>query len=273
MLSKWHYRRFIISLKVQMKTISIPKSLSFSLILACAISLHIGRAAATIEPAVKQSTSGICHDKSSASFERTKNYKPFDTIVSCIEAGGRLPKSKTKQIDQATKEAIEQGSAFVTLYNRSDWPHWLDTDRDCQNTRHEILTQASSKLVTFKTENECSVLNGEWYDPYSGETFTTSKDLDLDHIVPLKFAHGHGGSNWSRELKAKFANDTENLILAMASLNRQKGAKGIDEWLPPNFSYRCAYIARFNAVMTKYQLSFIPSEQRIVNRLVKACKN
>jgi hypothetical protein len=68
-----------------------------------------------------------------------------------------------------------------------------------------------------------------------------------------------------------FANDLDNLILAKASLNRQKGAKGLTEWLPPNYSYRCEYIARFNAVMEKYELSYIPSEQRIVNRMIKAC--
>jgi hypothetical protein len=68
-----------------------------------------------------------------------------------------------------------------------------------------------------------------------------------------------------------FANDFDNLILTQASLNRQKGAKGIDEWLPPNHPYRCQYIARFNAVMTKYGLTYIASEQRIVNRLIKAC--
>jgi hypothetical protein len=68
-----------------------------------------------------------------------------------------------------------------------------------------------------------------------------------------------------------FANDLDNLILVKASLNRQKGAKGLTEWLPLNFPYRCEYITRFNAVMAKYELSYIPSEQRIVNRMVKAC--
>jgi hypothetical protein len=47
------------------------------------------------------------------------------------------------------------------------------------------------------------------------------------------------------------------------SLNRQEGAKGADEWLPPNYSYRCAYIARVNSVMDKYELKlkYIPAEQ------------
>jgi hypothetical protein len=68
-----------------------------------------------------------------------------------------------------------------------------------------------------------------------------------------------------------FANDVDNLILAKASLNRQKGAKGLDEWLPPNQSYRCEYISRFNSVMAQYELSYIPSEKRIINRMVRAC--
>jgi 5-methylcytosine-specific restriction endonuclease McrA len=254
-----------------MKTLALPKVLSLSWLLALTISFGSCAANATSEPLVKQSSSGICHDKSSGSFKRTKNYKPFDTIAACIDAGGRLPKGKTYQIDNATNEAVDEDRAFVTLYNRSDWPHWLDDDKDCQNTRHEILIQTSTKPVEFKTDNECNVLTGEWYDPYSGDTFTISKDLDLDHIVPLKFAHGHGADSWSRERKAMFANDLDNLILAKASLNRQKGAKGLTEWQPPNFPYRCEYIARFDAVMAKYELSYIPSEQRIVNRMVKAC--
>ena len=95
--------------------------------------------------------------------------------------------------------------------------------------------------------------------------------LDLDHIVPLKFAHGHGGDKWSRERKQAFANDLDNLILVQASLNRQKGAKGLDEWLPPNHLYRCEFINRFNAVIDKYGLKFIPSEKRIVDKMKLAC--
>jgi hypothetical protein len=223
------------------------------------------------ETIVKQSTSGICHDESSSSYSRTINYTAFESIAACIEAGGRLPKSQTKQVDKAIDEAVEQGNAFVTLYDRSDWPHWSDDDKDCQNTRHEILISTSKKIVEFKTENGCNVSTGEWFDPYLGNTYFNSAELDLDHIVPLKFAHGHGADIWSRERKEAFANDLDNLILVQASLNRQKGAKGLDEWLPPNHLYRCEYISRFNVIMSKYELKYIPTEQRIIDRMVKAC--
>jgi hypothetical protein len=254
-----------------MKAVTLFRVVPFSLFLVFAICDDSMAAMSFNDAKVKLSSSGICHDQTSASFKRTKKYQAFDTVAGCIAYGGRLPKAKTKPIDKATDEAIEQGRAFVTLYDRGEWPHWLDDDKDCQNTRHEILLQTSTKAVSFKSEKQCNVLSGEWYDPYSSETFTISKDLDLDHIVPLKFAHGHGASSWSREKKALFANDLDNLILAQASLNRQKGAKGLNNWLPPNHQYRCEYITHFNKVMSKYDLAYIPSEQRIVNRLVKAC--
>jgi hypothetical protein len=254
-----------------MKAVTLFRVVPFSLLFAFTITTDSLATTSANEPKVKLSASGICHDETSASFNRTKNYQVFDTIVDCIAQGGRLPKAKTKPIDKATDGAIEQGRAFVALYNRGDWPHWLDSDKDCQNTRHEILIQTSTKAVSFKSKKQCNVLSGEWYDPYSSETFTISKDLDLDHIVPLKFAHGRGGDSWSRKQKAIFANDRDNLILAQASLNRQKGAKGLSDWLPPNHQYRCEYITHFNRVMDKYDLAYIPSEQRIVNRLVKAC--
>lgn len=222
-------------------------------------------------PSVKLSASGICHDKDSAWFNSTNKYQAFDTVALCIAHGGRLPKAKTQPIDKATVEAIEQERAFVTLYNRNDWPHWLDDDNDCQNTRHELLIQTSTTAVTFNSEKQCYVLTGQWYDPYSNQIFTDSRELDLDHLVPLKFAHSRGANHWDRQQKALFANDRDNLILAKASLNRQKGAKGLPAWLPPNHQYRCQYIAHFNKIMNKYGLIYISSEQRIVNRLVKAC--
>jgi hypothetical protein len=184
-----------------MKAVTLFRVVPLSLLLLLTISIDSIATTSSNEPKVKLSSSGICHDKSSASFSRTKNYQAFDTVAACIAQDGRLPKAKTKPIDKATDEAIEQGRAFVTLYNRGDWPHWLDSDKDCQNTRHEMLIQTSTKTVSFKSEKQCNVLSGEWYDPYSSETFTISKDLDLDHIVPLKFAHGHGGSSWNRQQK------------------------------------------------------------------------
>ena len=51
------------------------------------------KAPAADAPAVKKSDSGICHDKSSPSYERTKNFTPFKTMDECIKSGGTAPKN------------------------------------------------------------------------------------------------------------------------------------------------------------------------------------
>jgi hypothetical protein len=65
----------------------------------------------------------------------------------------------------------------------------------------------------------------------------------------------------------------DDLLLVSATLDRQKGAKEPVKWLIPNHSYRCEYIAHFNTVMMKYDLKYIASERRIVDRLLKTCIN
>ncbi len=160
---------------------------------------------------VKKSTSGICYDTSSVFHNRTKNFETFSTISACLESGGRLPKSKSAY-QQAEKEALSEDKVFTSDYYRDNWRHWIDDDSDCQDTRHEMLIFTSNTFVEFKTDRGCQVTVGEWYDPYSGDTFTDSTAVDLDHIVPLKFAHGHGGDKWSRDKRQTFANDPQNLL-------------------------------------------------------------
>lgn len=157
------------------------------------------------------------------------------------------------------------------MYKRADWPHWIDTDRDCQNTRSEILIRASSRPVTYRNTKKCSVIAGEWHDPYTGKTWHKASDLDIDHVVPLKWAHIHGGDQWPVARKREYANDNANLIAVEDNANQAKSDKGPVDWMPPNQGFRCEYLKRFNHVVVKYQLSYTASEKRIVERMQKAC--
>lgn len=74
-------------------------------------------------------------------------------------------------------------------------------------------------------------------------------------MVPLKWAWDHGADKWSQEKREQFANDRVNLVAVEASLNRSKGAKGLDEWLPP--ANQEQYKARFKRILLKYGLSGI----------------
>jgi len=76
------------------------------------------------------------------------------------------------------------------------------------------------------------IIRGLWQCRYTGLWFWNSRKLDVDHIIPLKYADEHGGASWSARKKEQFANDLENLIPVSAGANRGKGARGPTEWLP-----------------------------------------
>jgi len=156
-------------------------------------------------------------------------------------------------------------------YDRSDWKHWIDSDHDCQNTRHELLLRESLEPVTFKTELKCNVATGLWFGQYLGVVFTESSDLDLDHIIPLKWAHDHGAWRWSGEDKQLFANDYQNLILVDDGRNQSKGAKGPGEWMPDNSAYHCMYVFRWSYLIGKYNLSANQADKDKIGEVIGKC--
>ena len=92
-------------------------------------------------------------------------------------------------------------------YDRNDYRHWVDEDKDCQNTRHEVLIAESSTPVGFKTSKGYRVVSGSCLGAYSGDVFTDASLLDIDHLVPLKEAHESGGFDWDADRRRDYAND------------------------------------------------------------------
>jgi hypothetical protein len=146
-------------------------------------------------------------------------------------------------------------ASAASEYSRKDWNHWIDSDNDCQNTRHELLISESLSPVNYKNDKKCAVSTGRWYGSYLDKHFTESSDLDVDHIVPLKWAHDHGAAEWSKDRKKEFANDTGNLLLVDDSENQSKGAKGPAEWMPPNKAFHCAYLVKWALLIRQYALN------------------
>lgn len=198
---------------------------------------------------VKKSKLDICHAQGTQYYSRTKNFTPYDTLEQCLASGGRLPKGQSYTLQSKPKAEPE----ILTKYSRDEFGRgWADEDRDCQNTRQEILISLSTAPVRFSDDRECRVTFGRWVSMYSGEVIFDASKLDIDHIVPLKWAWDHGASEWSKEKREKFSNDPINLVAVEASLNRQKGAKGLDEWLPPKNEIQ--YKSRFNRILKLYGL-------------------
>lgn len=197
---------------------------------------------------VKQSRHGICHDPSSPNYRSLKYFKSFNSLQACLKHHGRRPKNV-----HHSSEAPLSGSH--ARYARAEFGHgWADTDHDCQNSRTEALIRQSTGQVTFKTDRHCRVIKGRWISPYSGQILYEASQIDIDHIVPLSWAWQHGANHWTSQKRKRFANDPSNLVSVEASLNRQKGDKGPEQWLPPK--NQCAYLSRFKRITKKYDLPF-----------------
>ena len=128
--------------------------------------------------------------------------------------------------------------------------------------------------MTYRDDRQCRVEAGRWLDPYTGNAFTDPGDLDVDHLVPLANAHRSGGWAWSAERKRQFANrlgDAAHLIAVTASANRQKGAKGPEEWRPPDTSYWCEYATAWARVKRAWGLTATPAEAIALREMLRTC--
>ena len=210
---------------------------------------------------VKRSKSGICHDKSSPYYQRTKSFTPYDSLSHCLAKGGRLPKSQKN----ASSSINDDDNYSRDKFGKG----WSDVDGDCQNTRHEVLIKTSTIPVVFNGSNNCSVIGGRWISSFTNEIHFTAKSLDIDHLIPLSWAWSHGANAWTQEHRESFASDERNLLVVEASLNRQKSDKGPEEWLPP--ANQCAYVARFERIRRLYSLELSSNEKRNLEKLVFGC--
>ena len=89
----------------------------------------------------------------------------------------------------------------IPEYDRDEWKHWEDYDKDCQNIRHEVPIAESLPPVEFKTDDECQVHTGRWFGAFTGRHLENANHVDVDHMVPLQNAHLSGGWKWSASVK------------------------------------------------------------------------
>lgn len=223
--------------------------------------LLLGLVPALAHATIKQSSSGLCHPPQSPWYERTTNFTAFDTVEACLAAGGRLPDG----LSAATTSPEESG------YQRSHFGHgWDDRDGDCQDSRAEALIATSTTTVRFASADRCRVVTGRWISPFTGKVIQNAGNIDIDHVVPLAWAWERGASDWPRDRREAFANDSANLWPVEASLNRSKGARGPDEWMPP--AGECQYVSRFMRLLIKYDLQPSDVEAKAFKRLLESCR-
>ena len=225
---------------------------------------------------IKKSRSGICHGVNSAYYEQIKHYTAYFSLDECLASGGKVLKRNEQAVQEKifTPCSVEQINAGkdveVVKYSRDYFEHWI-RKKGCINTRHELLMSQSTAAVETG-HNYCTATQGRWLDPYTGKVFYKASELDIDHVVPLRWAWDHGADCWLSDKRKQFANDTANLLAVQASVNRTKGALWPVAWMPPDLKFHCQYVLRFMRIVKKYQLRLSELEQKQLNQLkIKVC--
>lgn len=80
-----------------------------------------------------------------------------------------------------------------------------------------------------------------------------------------------GAKQWAAERRLFYANDGLVLLAVDGPTNGAKGDKDAANWLPPNTSYHCRYVARQIAIKTKYDLWVTPPERGAMSSELNGC--
>ena len=137
-------------------------------------------------------------------------------------------------------------------YDRKDWikpSNW-------SKARNKVLTRD-------RVENH-------WICKYSGVLIKKKSEVDVDHIVPLKYAHDHCGDTLSEMKKRQLATDTLNLVATSRHENRSKGDDGVLEYMPSD--NQCWYLDRWYRVTMKYSICIPSADSGYIARGLNACR-
>jgi hypothetical protein len=159
-------------------------------------------------------------------------------------------------------------------YDRDLFRHWIDEDGDGCSARAEVLIAEAQERPTIGAD--CRLSGGRWWSLYDERTFTTSSEIDIDHVVALKEAWDSGAHAWDADRRAAFANELRvpwALIAVSASSNRSKSDRDPAEWLPPAAAARCPFLAAWMAVKVRFALTIDAAERDALRELVIGCPN
>ena len=107
--------------------------------------------------------------------------------------------------------------------------------------------------------------------PYTGETFASRDDSDIEHLVATAEAHDSGMCARTVDERRAFARDLDNLVLANPTLNRhEKRDKDAADWLPP--MNQCWFAGQVVIVKAKYGLTVDLAERDALAAVLAGCE-
>ena len=190
---------------------------------------------------------------------------PAATQGTATSAGATVPVRAL--LDALPVRAETRGVRFDR--DRFDYGGDLDPDGDGCWTRREVLIRDS--IVAPRIGRSCAV-TGEWRSAFDGMTSRDPDAFTIDHTVPLLEAWRSGADEWPEQRLVAYGNDLGyrgSLRAVTAALNEEKGNADPATWLPPQD--RCAYVAVWVAVKTRWGLAVDADERDAIERVLDGC--
>jgi hypothetical protein len=163
------------------------------------------------------------------------------------------------------------GPTYHSGYVRTKFELWTAHPDGC-DTREKVLIRDA--VVTPHIGAGCYLTGGKWRSPYDGVTTRNPTDVQVDHMVPLAAAWGAGAWRWTAATRRDFANDLGtryDLLAVSAHSNESKSDKAPDQWLPPNASFDCHYMADYTAVLWRWRLAISPTQKAFLHLHLRRC--
>ena len=112
-------------------------------------------------------------------------------------------------------------------------------------------------------------LGGIW-SPYTGQTFASRQETDIEHIVARSEAHDSGLCAATAATRRRFTTDLLNLTLASPDVNRgQKNDRDAAAWVPDRNP--CWFADRVVRVRQKYSLTIDRREANALDQVLVSC--
>ncbi len=214
---------------------------------------------------------------------RCRRFSSATVVALAVLAGCASAQSATPPVSPTPPTPDAAGLAHPRVadpdpnrsrYDRTTWqPHgWIDADANCLDTRQEVLV-SESRIPVRKSARGCTVLAGEWVDPYTGTVSATADRLQVDHLVALSDASQSGGWAWPQSRKVAFANDlsdSDELNAVVSAENERKADYGPDRWLP-DAPARCWYVSAYARIKERWGLTVTPAQWAAIERVWSSC--
>ncbi len=199
--------------------------------------------------------------------------------------GSRVPATaqsipSTEAAQRQLSELMVRPAGSMAGYSRDECFHWSDTQEfgwrlpsgtpdpeSCDARDAALIRDGRGERV----EEFCDIVSGRWFDPYGGQTYTASSDIDIDHIVPLAIAWRSGAFSWDTAKRESFANMPRNLLSVDDGLNQSKGDKGPEAWKPPREAHWCTYSKRWIGIKHFWKLSITSAENATLAQMLGTC--